>query len=423
MRPECGVRAGPEAPLVISLQNRIVGHGEEQPQALMANPKNWRKHPRLQHQALESVLERVGWVQGVIVNRRTGLLVDGHLRVALAKRRKEPTIPVSYVDLAEDEEALILATLDPLAGLAEANRERLGSLLDEIEVEDHALRAMLSELAEDAGLDLLAKLDGTLPGVDLDEAPPLPRTPVTRHGDLITLGRHRLLCGDATRAEDLHRLMDGSRADLVFTDPPYNVAYEGKTKDALTITNDAMADESFRVFLLAFYRQALAHTRPGGAIYVCHADTEGLNFRGALAEAGWLLKQCLVWVKQAFVLGRQDYHWQHEPILYGWAPGAPHTWAGDRSQSTVLNFDRPARNDVHPTMKPVDLVAACLLNSSHLGDTVLDSFGGSGSTLIAAEKTGRASRLLELDPRYCDVIVTRWETATGQMATREPLIA
>lgn len=403
-------------------RSRIVGHDQVSPEALLANPANWRRHPKQQAAALEEVLQRVGWVQSVIVNRRTGLLVDGHLRVELAKHRGEPFVPVAFVDLDEAEEALILATLDPLAGLAETDRDQLEALLQGLLVQDAALRTVLGALATENGIDLAATLDGTLPDEDLEDVPKPPAVPVTTPGELIILGRHRLHCADATRPEAYGVLLDGEPADMVWTDPPYNVAYQGKTADALTIQNDAMDDAAFRAFLRAFFDTARAVTKPGGPIYVAHADSEGLNFRGAMQEGGWLLKQCLVWVKQAFVLGRQDYHWQHEPILYGWAPGAAHAWAGDRTQSTVLRFDRPARNGDHPTMKPVGLVAACLKNSSHPGDLVLDPFGGSGTTLVAAEKTGRAARLLELDPRYCDVIVARWERITGRRAERRQVV-
>lgn len=403
-------------------RSRIVGHDQVPPETLLANPANWRRHPKQQAAALDEVLQRVGWVQSVIVNQRTGLLVDGHLRVELAKHRGEPFVPVAFVDLDEAEEALILATLDPLAGLAEADRDQLEALLQGLQVQDAALRTVLGALASENGIDLAAALDGTLPDEDLEDVPEPPVVPTTTPGELIILGRHRLHCADATRPEAYGVLLDGEPADMVWTDPPYNVAYQGKTADALTIQNDAMDNAAFRAFLLAFFDIARAVTKPGGPIYVAHADSEGLNFRGAMQEGGWLLKQCLVWVKQAFVLGRQDYHWQHEPILYGWAPGAAHAWAGDRTQSTVLRFDRPARNGDHPTMKPVGLVAACLKNSSHPGDLVLDPFGGSGTTLIAAEKTGRAARLLELDPRYCDVIVARWERVTGRRAERRQVV-
>lgn len=242
---------------------------------------------------------------------------------------------------------------------------------------------------------------------------------MTQPGDLWLLGDHRLLCGSATSAQDVERVMGGDRAGLVVTDPPYNVTYVGKTKDALTIQNDTMSGVEFRTFLLDAYKNLFAVTEEGCGIYVFHADTEGLNFRGAMVEAGWKLAQCCIWVKQTLVMGRQDYHWQHEPVLYGWKPGAAHRWFTDRKQTTVWNFDRPSRSTDHPTMKPVDLISYPINNSSKAGDIVLDTFGGSGSTLIAAAKTGRRARLVELDPRYCDVIVRRFEEWSGQEAKTE----
>lgn len=194
------------------------------------------------------------------------------------------------------------------------------------------------------------------------------------------------------------------------------MAYEGKTQDALTIQNDAMLDANFRQFLCDCYATADAFMRPGAVFYVWHADSEGLNFRAAAGEVGWRVRQCLIWNKNSLVLGRQDYHWKHEPCLYGWKEGAAHYWGSDRSQTTVLDFSRRIRNGEHPTMKPVDLIEYQVKNSSKRGDTVLDLFGGSGSTLIACEKAARSARLMELDPRYVDVIVRRWQDFTGQRA-------
>jgi DNA modification methylase len=251
---------------------------------------------------------------------------------------------------------------------------------------------------------------------DEDESPEPPKDPKTRRGDIYTLGNHRLICGDSTVVTDVQKLMGAEKSDMVWTDPPYNVNYEGKTKNALTIQNDKMSAEKFYQFLYDAYSNLLMFTKPGCAIYVAHADTEGMNFRKALTDSGWLLKQCLVWVKNSIVMGRQDYHWKHEPILYGWAPGAAHNWYSDRKQSTVIECKRPSRNADHPTMKPVELIEYCLTNSCAPKGVVLDLFGGSGSTLIACEKTGRKARLCELDPRYCDVIVTRWEKYTGKKA-------
>lgn len=266
--------------------------------------------------------------------------------------------------------------------------------------------------------DVLAGEDDEPMGgnTDPDDIPDVPEEPTTKPGDLWLLGRHRLLCGDSTVVTDVDRLMDGTKADMVFTDPPYGVSYVGKTKDALTIENDSLGDDGTR----ALVRDALAIAplKPGGAFYVCSppGNTE-TAFRLAIAEAGHELRQCLVWVKQQFVMGRQDYHWRHESILYGWADGAAHYFVDDRTQDTVWEIDRPHRNADHPTMKPVELIEKALQNSSKRGDIVLDLFGGSGSTLIACEQTGRDARLMELDPHYCDVIIRRWEDYTGETVT------
>lgn len=202
-------------------------------------------------------------------------------------------------------------------------------------------------------------------------------------------------------------------ADLFVTDPPYNVAYEGKTSDALTIENDSMADGDFRQFLRDCYVTADSVMRPGAAFYIWHADLEGFNFRAAASDVGWKIRQCLVWAKNVMVLGRQDYQWRHEPCLYGWKDGA------DRKQTTLLEFNKPQRNGEHPTMKPVDMIQYQVENSSLPGQIVLDLFGGSGTTLIACEKTGRINRSMELDPKYCDVIVRRWQQFTGKTAVLE----
>lgn len=226
-------------------------------------------------------------------------------------------------------------------------------------------------------------------------------------GDIFDIGQHRLLCGSSTQTDTWKRLMGDELADLVITDPPYNVAYTGGTKDALTIKNDSMADGDFYQFLYDFYTALGSYTKAGGAWYVWHADSEGANFRKAMADSGVMVKQCLIWVKNSMVMGRQDYHWQHEPCLYGWKEGAAHGWYSDRKQTTVLRFDRPQRNAEHPTMKPVPLIAYQMGNSSKQGDIVCDGFGGSGTTMVAAHQMKRRCRMIELDPKYCQVIVDR----------------
>lgn len=283
---------------------------------------------------------------------------------------------------------------------------------------------------------------------DPDAAPEVPPVPISERGVVYQLGQHRVMCGDATSAEDVARLCGDSFADLWLTDPPYNVDYTGKTKDALKIENDEMSDPKFRAFLVAAFENAQAMMSPGASFYIFHADSEGFNFRGACHDVELQVRQCLIWNKNVFVLGRQDYQWKHEPILYGWKAGGAHAWYGDRSQTTVqavgaptftpredgrfqfisggkvytvaadavcneepttvLEFNRPARSSEHPTMKPVDLLVYLIKNSSKRGDAVLDTFAGSGSTVIACEQTGRAARAMEIDPRFVDVIRQRW---------------
>lgn len=226
-------------------------------------------------------------------------------------------------------------------------------------------------------------------------------------GDLFEIGPHRLLCGDSTQTDTFKALFGQQLADLVVTDPPYNVAYEGKTKKKLTIENDSMGDGDFYKFLYDFYTALGSYTKPGGAWYVWHADSEGANFRKAMADSGIMVKQCLIWVKQTMVMGRQDYQWKHEPCLYGWKEGAAHGWYSDRKQTTVLEFDRPFRNAEHPTMKPISLFAYQIGNSSKQGDIVADGFGGSGTTMVACHQINRKAYLVEFDPKYCQVIIDR----------------
>jgi site-specific DNA-methyltransferase (adenine-specific) len=272
--------------------------------------------------------------------------------------------------------------------------------------DDKMLDALLADKPED-GL------------TDPDDVPEPPADPVSKPGDVWVLGGHRLMCGDSTSIEHLEKLTAGQKVDMWLTDPPYNVAYEGKTKEKLTIKNDSISNDQFREFLRDAYVAADAVMKAGAVFYIWHADSEGYNFRGAAKDAGWTVRQCLIWKKSSLVMGRQDYHWKHEPCLYGWKEGAGHLWAADRKQTTILEFDKPSRNGEHPTMKPVALFEYQMLNNTKGGDIILDSFGGSGTTMIAAEKNGRHSRLMELDPKYCDVIIKRWQDFAGKTATLE----
>jgi DNA modification methylase len=394
-------------------RNRIVATGAEAPDQLVANPHNWRRHPGPQRDALRGSLTEVGWVAQVMVNRRTGFVVDGHARIEEALSRGEPTVPVLYVDLSPDEETLVVATLDPIGAMAERDDVRLRALLADIAVDDAGLRALLGDLAGNqprAGL------------TDPDDVPPLAETTI-KAGDLFALGEHRLLCGDATKPSDLSRLMDGERADCIWTDPPYGVDYVGKTAAALRIVNDQVpADDLVR----DAFSVARAHVADGAPFYCAGpAGPRSLGYQLAILASGFRLHEELVWVKDVFVLGHSDYHYQHEPIFYGYAPGAGRPgrgrhpgsrWYGDNSQSSILAFDRPKRSEEHPTMKPVELVAHCLANSTPAGGSVLDGFVGSGSTLIAAEQLDRRCYAVEIDPRYVAVAVARWEQFTGRTA-------
>lgn len=388
--------------------------------------RNARQHSAEQIEQIKASLREFGWTNPALVAGDDVLAGHGRLEAATQMWAageciancpipgQVPTVDLSNLSPAE-RRAYIIAD-NRLAESATWDTALLGQELAE-----------LADLGFDIDLlgfdtDELADLrpDRLVAGpTDPDAVPEPPGEPTCKSGDIWQLGEHRLLCGDATDPSAFSRLLAGAQADLVITDPPYNVAYEGRTAKKLRIANDAMASGEFAGFLGAAFRNIATACRPGAGVYVFHADTEGVAFRQAFEAAGLKLAQCCVWVKQSFVLGRQDYHWQHEPVLYGWKPGAAHVWHGDRSQSTVWNFDRPAKNDDHPTMKPVDMLEYLLANSSKAGDLVLDPFAGSGSTLIACEQRGRRCVAVELDPCYCDVVIRRWEDFTGLRA--EPI--
>lgn len=351
-----------------------------------------------------------------IVAKSDGLVVDGHLRLKAAKKLGLTEVPVVLADdMTEAQIKAFRLSVNKVAELAEWDTDLLA--IEFGDLQEMGFDLSLTGFGDDEIANFLAEPTEGL--TDEDAVPEAPERPVTVEGDVWLLGRHRLMCGDSTSIDHLQRLCDGQLVDMWLTDPPYNVAYEGKTKDALTIKNDKMGDDSFRIFLRDAYVAADAVMKAGAVFYIWHADSEGYNFRGAAKDAGWTVRQCLIWKKQAMVMGRQDYHWKHEPCLYGWKDGAAHLWATDRKQTTILEFDRPSRNGEHPTMKPVELFEYQMLNNTKGSDLVLDSFAGSGTTAIACEKHGRNARLMELDPRYCDVIIKRWQDFTGLKATLE----
>jgi DNA modification methylase len=365
--------------------------------------------------AVAASLTEFGWQQPVVVDEADVIIV-GHTRYKAAKKLGMTTVPVHVARGLTPEQAKAYRIAD--------NQTATFSVWDDgkLALELAALQAAGFDLAatafpEDELLRLLTAPPGE-PLADPDDVPEPPAEPITKPGDVWHLGPHRLVCGDATKADDVALLMGGEQADLVLTDPPYNVAYTGGTADQLTIANDDMDPEAYRRFLAAALGNATRHLRPGGAFYVWHADVTALPVRLACADAGLTIRQGLVWVKSSHALGRQDYQWKHEPCLYGWADGAAHTWLADRSQTTVLEFDKPARNADHPTTKPAEMFSYLVRNSCPTSGTVLDPFAGSGTALVAAHTTGRVARLLELDPRYCDVVVSRFENLTGMKAER-----
>jgi len=381
---------------------------------LIPYARNSRTHSDEQITKIASSIKEFGFLNPVIVDGDNGIIA-GHGRIMAAKKlglKEVPTIEASHLTEAQ-KKAYIIAD----------NRLALDAGWD-----DEMLRIEFQEL-EELGFDLeltgfnpdeLAKLleDEPADGLtDEDEVPEVPDEPVSKLGDVWLLGNHRLMCGDSTSIDAVEKLCNGRQVDMWLTDPPYNVAYEGS--NGLKIKNDDMLDSDFRQFLVDCYSTAHVVMKPGAVFYIWHADVEGYNFRGAAIDVGLKVRQCLIWKKNALVMGRQDYHWIHEPCLYGWKEGSSHLWASDRKQKTVIDFNKPAKNDVHPTMKPVELFEYCMLNNTKGGDIVLDSFGGSGTTVIAAEKNGRVGYLMEFDPKYCDVIIKRWQDFTGNQAALE----
>ncbi|MFC3833486.1 DNA methyltransferase [Deinococcus rufus] len=412
--------------------------------ALVPHPQNPnRGHP-------EEIAESIrvnGWFGVVTAQRSSRRILVGEHRWRGARLAGLAQVPVFWVDVDDDAALAILLADNAYAERATRDPGKLRALLDQLAQgrgltgtgytgADHL--ALIQELDEGVHRELLT---------DEDDVPAEQSRVVTRPGDVWQLGPHRVRCGDSTDPAALRTLMGGEPADLIWTDPPYNVNYEGKTAKRLTIANDAMTPEEFRGFIRRAFEATLPVARAGACIYVAYAELEGAAFRVGFDAAGWRYSQTVIWVKNAPVLGRQDYNWRHEPILFGWKPGAGHYFCGDYTQQTVLDDsadlgklgkpqllallqqirelssvvyeDKPARNALHPTMKPVKLVARLIRNSSRAGERVLDPFGGSGTTLIAAHQTGRVAYLQELDPVYVDVIVRRCRDATGIEAVRQ----
>lgn len=374
--------------------------------------KNPRTHSEDQIRKLIASLREYGFTNPILVDSKDGI-VAGHGRLFAAQAIGMTEVPVVVLDHLTDAQrrAYIIAD-NRLALEAGWDEDLLAAELSNLKLDGFELG--LTGFGEDELDAIFASADSQLEGpVDEEDVPPPPVVAISRPGDAWTLGRHRVVCGDATIADDVRLLMRRKLAHCLWTDPPYNVGYEGS---AGTIQNDTQDPAAFAAFLSAAFANAIGSMRAGAAAYVCHAETEGLAFRKAFTEAGFKLSSCLIWRKNSLVLGRSDWQWAHEPVLYGWKAGAAHSWYGGRDKTTVLEENKPFRNAEHPTMKPVALVERMIVNSTKQGHVVLDLFSGSGSTLIACERSARSARLLEIDPRFVDVAVRRWEQFTNKAA-------
>ena len=366
------------------------------------NPRKDLKPGDPEYEKLKRSLSEFGYVEPVIWNQTTGHVVGGHQRLKVLIDNGTTEVECVVVEMSEEKEKALNVALNKISG--EWDKEKLSLLISDLQLADFDVSLTGFDAPE---VDALFK-DAQRNGVqndDFDVDAALKEPAITKTGDLWLLGKHRLVCGDSTKRNVFDLLMDGGQANLVVTDPPYNVNYEGT---AGKIKNDNLTDSAFYGFLLASFQNMESCMANDASIYVFHADTEGLNFRRAFSEAGFYLSGTCIWKKQSLVLGRSPYQWRHEPVLFGWKKKGKHEWYSDRKQTTIWEFDKPKQNADHPTMKPVELLAYPILNSSMANCVVLDPFGGSGSTLIACEQTDRVCRMIELDEKYCDVIVKRY---------------
>ena len=377
-------------------------------------------NPRFNDEAVDAVANSIkafGFRNPILIDSNN-VIIAGHTRLLAAKKLGLKEVPCIMIDDLSDDEVKALRLADNKT--AEIAKWDMGKLAVEIKNID-------MDMLQFGFDDLLDKLNEEPKDDNFNEDEEIPENPYSIKGDVYVLGEHRVMCGDSTVKEDVDVLMDGKVADLIETDPPYNVAIGKKGQQYKerggydcgmtdrTILNDDMDDSSFRDFLNKVMVNFYNNIKPGGSIYVFHADTEGLNFRSAFKDAGFKLSECLIWKKNNFVLGRCPYHYMHEPILFGWREGAAHYFVEDRTQTTILEYDRPQASELHPTMKPVPLVTKLITNSSRRGELVLDLFGGSGTTLIACEQIGRIAYLMELDTKYVDVIVKRYIRSTNSL--------
>jgi len=381
--------------------------------------KPYENNPRkLKDSAIEKVamsLKEYGFRQPIVVDKDR-IIVVGHTRYRASKKLGFKEVPITIADNLTPEQINAYRIADNrTAEESEWDSELLKMEIKDLEAKDFKLD--LLGFNEDQLNDMLFEEKQGL--TDEDEVPEAPEEPISKLGDIWILGKHKLICGDSTILNNYEKLFNENKADLLMTDPPYNVDYEGKTKDKLTIQNDSKNDDDFLQFLTDAFNNCSIHLKLGCSFYIFHSDWYGLEFRQSIKNSDLELKQNLIWAKNSMVMGRQDYQWQHEPCLYGWKRGASHSWYSDRKQTTIIKYDRPSKSKLHPTMKPVGLVEYLIKNSSKQEDIILDPFLGSGTTIIACEKQSRICYGIELDPKYCDVIIKRWENFTGKKAELE----
>lgn len=371
------------------------------------NPRKDLKPGDPEYEKLKRSIEQFGYVEPVIWNEKTGRVVGGHQRLKVLTDMGITEVDVVVVDMDTEKEKALNIALNKISG--EWDTEKLALVIADLQGTDFdvSLTGFDPEELEDLFRD---DIKGGVKEDDFDVEAELKKPTFSKTGDLWMLGEHRLFCGDSTKPETFDLLMNGKKANLVVTDPPYNVDYKGS---AGKIKNDSMAEDQFEQFLLAAFQQMEAAMADDASIYVFHSDSHGLAFRKAFEEAGFYLSGCCIWKKQSLVLGRSPYQWQHEPVLFGWKKKGKHQWYTGRKESTIWEFDKPKKNKDHPTMKPIALVSYPIMNSTMTGCLVLDPFGGSGSTLIACEQTGRVCYTVELDEKFCDVIVRRYIEQVG----------
>ncbi|NCC14940.1 MAG: DNA modification methylase [Clostridia bacterium] len=371
------------------------------------NPRKDLKPGDPEYEKLKRSLEEFGYVEPIIWNKTTSHVVGGHQRLKVLLDMGITEVECVVVEMDAEKEKALNVALNKISG--DWDKDKLALLIADLQGTDFDVSLTGFDPGE---IDDLFK-DSLKDGIkdnDFDVDAELQKPALTKQGDVWMLGQHRLVCGDSTKADTFKLLMDGKLANLVVTDPPYNVNYEGA---AGKIKNDNMGNEAFYDFLLAAFTNTEAAMAQDASIYVFHADTEGLNFRKAFSDAGFQLSGCCIWKKPSLVLGRSPYQWQHEPVLFGWKKKGKHNWYTDRKQTTIWEFEKPKKNADHPTMKPIALVAYPIMNSSLTNCIVLDPFGGSGSTLIACEQSDRICFTIELDEKYCDVIVKRYIEQVG----------